>query len=198
VSDDLADLDEVVRRHDPDRWLATRFIADKAARADVIALYAFDHELSNIARMTKEPVMAEIRLTWWTEVLDEIYEGRPVRRHPVALALADIIARHKLPREPFDSMIEPRFDNPASRQAGPVMRLAAYILCGEWAIVACAAEGWIEHDPEQLKEANDNLKDLPARGFPAVAYATLARAKPDAGPLERRLRLTWAVMRGRL
>ena len=198
MADELADLDELVRRHDPDRWLASRFIADKQARADVIALYAFDHELSNIARMTKEPLMAEIRLTWWSEALDEVYGGRPVRRHPGALALAEVIARRKLPREQFDAMIEPRFDNPASRQVGPVMRIAAFILCGEWPIVACAAEGWVDHDPEQLIEANGNLRDLPAAGFPAVAYATLARARPDAGPVERRLRLMGAVMRGKL
>ena len=58
--------------------------------------------------------------------------------------------------------------------------------------------GWVEHDAEQLIEANSNLRDMPAKGFPAVAYATLARARKDAGPLERRLRLMWAVLRGRL
>jgi phytoene synthase len=197
VADDLEEFDEHVRRHDPDRWLASRFIHDVQARADVIVLYAFDHELTKAAQVS-EPMLAEIRLTWWSEALDEIFEGRPVRHHPVALALADVITRRKLPRELLDAMIEPRFDNPASRQAGPVMRLATYILCGEWPLVACAAEGWVDHDPEQLIEANQNLKDLPAKGFPAVAYATLARAKPDAGPVERRLRLMWAVMRGRL
>ncbi len=195
---DLEDLDDLVRRNDPDRWLASRFITDAQARADVIALYAFDHEISKIAGTVKEPLMAEIRLTWWVEALDEIFEGRPVRRHPVALALAEVIDRCRLPREQFDAMIEPRFDNPASRQAGPVMRLAAFILCGEWPIVACAAEGWVDHDPEQLKEANETLQGLPAKGFPAVAYATLARSKPEASDLERRLRVTWAVLRGRL
>jgi len=198
VTADLEDLDDLVRRNDPDRWLASRFIRDPQARADVIALYAFDHELNKIAAIVKEPMMAEIRLTWWTEVLDEIFDGRPVRRHPAVLALADLVARRRLPREQLDAMIEPRFDNPASRQAGPVMRLAAFILCGEWPIVACAAEGWVEHDPEQLKEANETLRGLPARGFPAVAYATLARAKPGASDLQKRLRLLWAVLRGKL
>ena len=78
------------------------------------------------------------------------------------------------------------------------MRLAVYVLCGEWAVIACAAEGWVEHDPEQLKEANENLRGLPAKGFPGVAYATLARARRGAPDLERRLRLTWAVLRGKL
>ena len=45
---------------------------------------------------------------------------------------------------------------------------------------------------------NETLQGLPAKGFPAVAYATLARSKPEASDLERRLRVTWAVLRGRL
>jgi len=40
---ELDDIDALVRRVDPDRWLASRFIADAQARADVIALYAFNY-----------------------------------------------------------------------------------------------------------------------------------------------------------
>jgi len=35
-----ADLDHAVEQHDPDRWLASRFVGDAAARADLMALYA--------------------------------------------------------------------------------------------------------------------------------------------------------------
>ena len=94
----LEDLDSLVRRTDPDRWLATRFIADREARADVIALYAFDYELSRVHRVTTQPLLAEMRLTWWAEAIAEIFEGRSVRRHPVTLALAQAVARHGLPR----------------------------------------------------------------------------------------------------
>ena len=79
------------------------------------------------------------------------------------------------------------------------MRLAAYILCGEWPLVACAAEGWVDHDPEQLIEANQNLKDLPAAGvsrpWPMPPWPGQGMAPQT---LERRLRLTWAVLRGKL
>jgi phytoene synthase len=50
--------------------------------------------------------MAEIRLTWWREVLDQIFDGRAVRRHPVAEALADGVRRHSLSREPLEAMID--------------------------------------------------------------------------------------------
>lgn len=102
---DDADLDGLIGRVDPDRWLTSRFIADPAARRDVVALYAFDHELARARRAASTPLMAEIRLTWWREALDEIFDARPVRRHPTAQALAGAVATRNLPREPFESMI---------------------------------------------------------------------------------------------
>ena len=92
------DLDSLIRRVDPDRWLTSRFIADPAARADVVALYAFDHELARARRVASMPLMGEIRLTWWREALDEVFEGRAVRRHPTAQALAAAVTRRRLPR----------------------------------------------------------------------------------------------------
>lgn len=195
---ELEDLDEVVRRHDPDRWLASRFIADVKAREDVIALYAFDHELSKIPDIASDPIMREIRLTWWVEVLDEIFDGRPVRKHPVTLALAKAIERRKIPREQFDAILEPRFENVRTKQAGPTMRVAAYILSGEWHLTGAAAEAWMHHSTGDLVEANENLRDLPAKAFPAVAYATLARLPQNASEFRKRLRLTWATLRGKL
>ncbi|HLZ83811.1 MAG TPA: squalene/phytoene synthase family protein [Caulobacteraceae bacterium] len=108
--DDLEDLDAVVRRGDPDRWLATRFIADRQARADVTALYAFDHELTRARRVASNALVAEMRLTWWREAVDEVWSGGRVRAHPVAQALAAMRARHDLPRGPLEAMIDARID----------------------------------------------------------------------------------------
>ena len=102
------DLDQAVRRADPDRWLASRFIADPGARADVIAVYAFDHELARAGVVASQPLIAEIRLTWWREALDEIFAGRTVRAHPVAQALAACAKRHDLPRASLEAMIDAR------------------------------------------------------------------------------------------
>ncbi|HEY1425641.1 MAG TPA: squalene/phytoene synthase family protein [Caulobacteraceae bacterium] len=105
-NDAADDLDELIRRVDPERWLTSRFIGDRAARADVIALYAFDHELARARHIASTPLMAEIRLTWWREALDEIFESRAVRRHPTAEALAAAVRRHALPRAPLEAMID--------------------------------------------------------------------------------------------
>ncbi len=109
MSDDGDDLDGLVQRMDPDRWLSSRFIADAAARADVVALYAFDHELARAPQVASNPLLGEIRLTWWREVLDEAFAGRPVRQHPTAQALAAVIARRGLARGPLEAMIDGRY-----------------------------------------------------------------------------------------
>ncbi len=113
MSDDTSppaqDLDALVLRVDPDRWLASRLIAEPEARADVVALYAFDHELARAPKVASNALLGEIRLAWWREVLDEAYGGLPVRHHPTAQALAQVIARRKLSRADLELMIDARY-----------------------------------------------------------------------------------------
>src|SRR6185503_2851534 len=103
------DLDALIRRVDPDRWMSSRFVTHAQVRADLIALYAFDHELARAPRVASNPLIGEIRLTWWREALDEIFEGRPVRHHPTAEALARAVARRGLARASLESMIDARY-----------------------------------------------------------------------------------------
>ena len=198
---DLEDLDASVRRHDPDRWLASRFIADEADRADVIALYALHHEIARVAGAVTNALMGEIRLTWWAEAIAEIYEGKPVRKHPVTLALARAIGRHGLPRDLFDAMIEARFPE---LDGGPVdpdkseaalMALAATVLGAPDRDLRTA--GRLYAGLGDRAAANAALAALPVQAFPAVAYAVLA-GRAQASPLERRWRLTWAVFTGKV
>ncbi|MEO8926843.1 MAG: squalene/phytoene synthase family protein [Caulobacteraceae bacterium] len=223
------DLDAVVRRADPDRWLASRFIADRDRRAYIVALYAFDHELTRVRRLASNALLAEIRLTWWREVLDELFAGGPVRFHPVARALADVVARYNLPREPLEAMIEARIavlDKAALNAdealqwadgvGGSMAVLAALILDAAappetaapagrvWGLILLRRAGLVGGDidrliKESLTVASRAARALSAAAFPAVACATLARARPSSGPrpaLETRLRLIWAVARG--
>jgi len=85
---DTETLDDLVRRVDPDRWLATRFIADPSARADVIALYGLNYELARVAGGVSNALIGEIRLTWWREAMEEIAAGKAPRKHPNVEALA--------------------------------------------------------------------------------------------------------------
>lgn len=141
------DLDGAVRRTDPERWLASRFIADPSARADVVALYAFDRELDRALRVTSNTLLAEIRLTWWREVVEEIFAGGQVRRHPLAQALADAVRRRGHPRERLDAMIDTRIDPPddvfawADGVGGSATVLAAHTLDPDVDVVAPALAG---------------------------------------------------------
>jgi len=217
------DLDALIRRVDPDRWTSSRFIADAPARADVVALYAFDHELARAPRVTSNPLLGEIRLTWWGEVLDEIFEGRAVRQHPTAQALAEAIRHRGLPREPLEAMIEARYreldPSPMDAKAalawardsgGRAAEVAAMVLApgadaaaaraagSAWALGRrAAAEPVLEPTfRAALAGARKAVRGLDARAFPAVAHAALAGR--GGGELSRRWRITWAVLRGRI
>src|SRR3982750_2661447 len=99
-----SDLDVLVGGVDPDRWLSSRFVADRESRADVVALYAFDGELARAPRVASNALLGEIRLAWWREALDEIYGARAVRRHPVADALSDAVRRRAIARPMLESL----------------------------------------------------------------------------------------------
>jgi phytoene synthase len=117
---DTSDLDALIARVDPDRWLSSRFIAEPQARADVITLYAYDHELARAPRVASNALLGEIRLTWWREVLEEAYAGLPVRHHPTAQALAEMAARRRLSRGTLEAMIDARYrELDASPMSGP-------------------------------------------------------------------------------
>lgn len=220
---DTGDLDALLRRVDPDRWLSSRFVGDRETRADVVAIYAYDHELARAPKVASNPLLGEIRLAWWREVLDEVYEGRPVRRHPTAQALAQAIRRRSLPREPLEAMIDARYRELdatpmsvaealewARDTGGLAAELAARILdpSGDTAKARGAGSAWAlsRRAREQpvfaptveklLAGARTGAQSLSVAAFPAVAHATFV-GRSDS-EVARRLRVLWAVARGRL
>ena len=211
MTDRRDQLDAQVRAADPDRWLSSRFVADADLRADLIALYAFEAELMGIPSKVTQPLLAEMRFTWWADQMDGVFAGEPRKGHPVLEALAAAVVRHRLDRVPFDALIgahigrvhcEPHDLN--AFYVGP-MQTAAHILVGPGheAIVApvghlraLAQTGRMDEARALRREANTALKSLPPPAFPGVAHAALIdHAAPE--PLKR-LRLTWAVLRGRV
>ena len=80
----------IVERGDPDRFLAV-MAARPEARARLWPIYALNVEVSRAPWVTKEPMIAEMRLQWWRDALDEIADGREVRRHEVTTLLAQVL-----------------------------------------------------------------------------------------------------------
>lgn len=80
---------EQVRRFDRERYLCLLF-APEPARSHLLALYAFNLEISKIRETVSEPLLGQIRLQWWREALAEFARGT-VRAHPIAEALSAAI-----------------------------------------------------------------------------------------------------------
>lgn len=98
---------EIVRRGDPDRFLAT-MAAPIAARVYLFPLYAFNVEIARAPWVTPEPMIAEMRLQWWRDALGELDQGKPPRAHEVMAPLADVIRTARLKTDLLDQMIEAR------------------------------------------------------------------------------------------
>ena len=81
---------DIVKRGDPDRFLAA-MTADPARRRILFPLYAFNVEVARAPWLTSEPMIAEMRLQWWRDVLEEIQAGANVRRHEVVTPLAEVL-----------------------------------------------------------------------------------------------------------
>jgi 15-cis-phytoene synthase len=101
-----AHCDALLRREDPDRWLASLFLPIEA-RAHVHALYAFSLEVARVRRLVSEPILGEIRFQWWREILAAERPGE-AEANPVAAALLDTLARCELPSAPLLALIDAR------------------------------------------------------------------------------------------
>ncbi len=90
LTQDLIGCAGIVERGDSDRFRAA-MAAPVAARPVLFALYAFNVDVSRAPWMTQESMIAEMRLQWWRDALEEIAQGGTVRRHEVVTPLADIL-----------------------------------------------------------------------------------------------------------
>jgi 15-cis-phytoene synthase len=140
----LDPLAELVRRHDPDRFLTALF-ASENRRPALFTLYAFNHELARAREVASEPMLALIRLHWWREVV----EGA-MRRHEVATPLSQAIADGTLDRADLLALIEAR-----ETEAEPsIPTLAAwrdFLLRGAGGLAVAAGRLLGAPEPERLR-----------------------------------------------
>ncbi len=114
--------------------------APVAARDILFPLYALNVEVSRAPWVTQEAMIAEMRLQWWRDALEEMAEGRDVRKHevttPLAARLSPAAARRldeavaarrwDVYRDPFED--EAHFDRYLDQTAGHLMWTAAEAL----------------------------------------------------------------------
>jgi phytoene/squalene synthetase len=110
----------------------------------LLVLYAFNLEVARAPWASKEEMIAEMRLQWWLDTINEIYEGK-VRHHEVVGPLAEVIVGYDLPQALLVELIEarrfdiyreghsglPAFDAYIHATSGNLMRLAAISLGAE-------------------------------------------------------------------
>lgn len=126
-------------RADPDRWLGLLGAPDPA-RQRAAAVLAFAGALARAQDRAREPTLHAIRLQWWRDVLVEMFEHRPVRRHEVALALAAAVRDAALPRAPLEAMIDARAADSQDRPFETAAALETYLdATAGGLIAACAA-----------------------------------------------------------
>lgn len=98
---------ELIRLRDHDRYL-TLLMTPDGARMTLIPLYAFQTEIARIRETVSEPMLGQIRLQWWRETIDQLFDGPPPRGHEVVEALAVPIAAGLYEREGLQGLIDGR------------------------------------------------------------------------------------------
>jgi phytoene/squalene synthetase len=111
----------LVARGDPDRFAAV-MAAPRAARAPLLVLYAWNLEVARAPWVSAEPMIGEMRLQWWRDVL----EG-PRRAHEVAGPLHDLIRDHGLPVAVMDALVAARGWDLARAPHADEAALTAYL-----------------------------------------------------------------------
>ncbi|MCW2273481.1 phytoene/squalene synthase family protein [Rhodoblastus acidophilus] len=198
--DCYAHCEAVLREGDKDRWLACMFApADK--RPHLHALYAFNLEVSRIAAQVTQPLLGEMRLQFWTDLLGGGSAGDV--RNPVADALLATLDACRLHREPLLELLEARlfdlynephpdldaFDHYCDLTCGALFRLAGQIVDPSATGLAAAPAGrayaltgllralpWLAAEHKSLVPA-----DIAARhGVRAMQNAPALRAALEA------------------
>ncbi len=159
---------DLVRRLDYDRWLTTLF-APAPRRGSLLALYAFNLEIARIRETVSEPMLGEIRLQWWREAIDELYQGR-ARRHAVLEALVPEAALGTIERSLFERLLEARHFDLEARRPHDLAELDDYAAGTSSTLLKLGAQLLSRREP-RLLEALDRI---------GIAWATvgLIRAIP--------------------
>ena len=95
---------ELVRGHDFARYASTLFVPAPQRRA-LLALYAFNVEVSRVHEQVSQPLPGEMRLQWWTDTLAGAGHGG-VEGNPVAAELLLAIRTWRLPVERLSRLVE--------------------------------------------------------------------------------------------
>ncbi len=198
---------DLVRNADRERFLGALF-APEPQRSGLLALLAFDHELARTRSVTKEPMLARIRLEWWREAVAEAAGSGKPRAQPVVDALAETVRRHELTLESLVDLIDAReeeIEGPLDvmRAGHALADLELSVLGVEDAASRQAAHAvgaaWLMGEGPERDQLVGDARALRRKVDPValpILLPALALGRP-LGPLRRPLAYWWAARRGR-
>lgn len=186
------------------------------ARAGVRALFALDDMLAAILRTTREPIVGQMRLTWWHDALTAL-NTRPPPAHPVLQDLATAVLSRveggtlatmiegweALLDEPLDAGAMEQF---AQARGGGLFAAAGSVLGANHPRLRQAGEGWALADLAQnlsdaegvalaRRLAKPRLAQAMGRRWPvrlrSLGALTLLARKGTPGSPGRIARLIW-------
>lgn len=166
----------MVRRGDPDRFRVA-MAAPPAAREVLFPLYAFNLEVARAPWMTREPMLAEMRLQWWRDAVGASAAGRPAPAHEVAGPLGALLASRRLDPAPLDALIEARRRDVVAEPLAPA-ELRAYLEGTAGNLLWAGAQA--------LGEDAAGRPAVMEAGF-AAGLASWLQALPDLAPRGRGL-----------
>ena len=97
---------DLVYKFDRERMMCIS-LAPIEKRELLMALLAFNHEISIIPELVSETLLGKIRLQWWSDCIVSIYDGKKPE-HPVALGLSAAIETCGLSKSLFDQYLSKR------------------------------------------------------------------------------------------
>jgi phytoene synthase len=182
---------------DVERVLALGYVP-KSVRPAVTALWQLDETLGRIVATTTEPMIGQMRLTWWHERLCALDAGERAAE-PILGKLAEVLLPHDVRGaelavliEGWEALLEPLpLDDAAlktygEKRGGALFRMTAQLLDGRRS--DAAGEGWALmdfalkcSDPVSAERAaslaRDSLQRVEAIPRALRILARLARAK---------------------
>ena len=197
---------DLVRSADRDRFLGALF-APEPARTDLLALLAFNHELARTRSVTREPMLARIRLEWWREAVGEAAGVGKPRAQPVVESLSETVRRHRLPPQDLVALIDAReeeIEGPLDvlRAGHALADLEVAVLgvgdeASRRAARAVAAAWLMGEGPERdslLAEARALRREVEPASLPILLPAL---SLGDIGAWRKPIAYWWAAKRGR-
>lgn len=215
----------LVRERDYDRYLAALY-APSDRRGALLALFALDLEMLQVASTTREPMIGQIRLAWWRERLEAL-DTAPPPAQPTLTAISNEVlpkgvngASLAALEDGFLELIGDELIDVAryaDMRGGTLFEAAATVLGGASPAARAAGRLWaaarLPADPRvdfgaARATVDEALAGLRAArggvppvllGLAALARRDLDRAEPERpGAPARQARLLWSILSRRV